>query len=119
MSSDMSLYLKEVNIQKSISFIQRYLFCILLRATQVLSNMNYVLSFLTFKLKRFFSDVITKHKLKTKWKQTARGYGYPLFSPLYEKYESIVQAGKIFISGHERLLICISGYFKLAIFKGP
>ena len=63
----MSLYLKEVNIQKSISFIQRYLFCILLRATQVLSNMNYVLSFLTFKkLKRFFSDVITKHKLKTK-----------------------------------------------------
>lgn len=25
MSSDMSLYLKEVNIQKSISFIQRYL----------------------------------------------------------------------------------------------
>lgn len=85
MSSDMSLYLKEVNIQKSISFIQRYLFCILLRATQVLSNMNYVLSFLTFKLKRFFSDVITKHKLKTKWKQTARGYGYPLFSPLYTK----------------------------------
>ena len=34
-------------------------------------------------------------------------------------HESIVQAGKIFISGHERLLICISGYFKLAIFKGP
>ena len=85
MSSDMSLYRKEVNIQKSISFIERYLFCILLRATQVLSNMNYVLSFLTFKLKRFFSDVITKHKLKTKWKQTARGYGYPLFSPLYTK----------------------------------
>ena len=34
-------------------------------------------------------------------------------------HESILQAGKIFISGHERLLICISGYFKLAIFKGP
>jgi len=61
----MSLYLKKVNIQKSISFIQRYLFGILLRATQVLSNMNYVFSFLAFKLKRFFSDVITKHKLKT------------------------------------------------------
>lgn len=28
-------------------------------------------------------------------------------------HESIVQAGKIFISGHERLLICISGYFNL------
>ena len=34
-------------------------------------------------------------------------------------HENIVQAGKIFISGHERPLICISGYFKLAIFKGP
>lgn len=33
MSLDMSLYLNEVNIQKSISFIQRYLFGILLRAT--------------------------------------------------------------------------------------
>lgn len=66
MSLDMSLYLKEVNIQKSMSFIERYLFAILLRATQVLSNMNYIFSFLVFKLKRFFSDVITKHKLKTK-----------------------------------------------------
>ena len=66
MSLDMSLYHKEVNIQKSISFIQRYLFGILLRAFQVLSNMNYVFSSLAFKLKRFFSDVITKHKLKTK-----------------------------------------------------
>ena len=62
----MSLYHKEVNSQKSISFIQRYLFGTLLRATQKLSNMNYVFSFLPFKLKRFFSDVITKHKLKTK-----------------------------------------------------
>ena len=54
MSLDMSLYLKEVNIQKSISFFQRYLFGILLRATQVLSNMNYAFSFFIIQIKAIF-----------------------------------------------------------------
>lgn len=47
-------------------FFQRSLFGISLRTTQVLRDMNYVFSFLAFKSMRFFSDVITKHKLKTK-----------------------------------------------------